>query len=176
MQNVIVSVKLQGDVKEYDLEVPVDVPSQKLAELITHNIDPNASTKGALTVRCLKPGPARLLLPDVSLAGSGLWDGILLEISPESAISDPTWEGILLGWDPLRTDEPARRSSSTSRGPRPDKSEPPVAKPMPPSHAPPSSTPLPTPLDDLEWLPLMNEEPSNGETPDDVGTSGWKKI
>jgi hypothetical protein len=172
MLSVIVSVRLEGDIKEYDLEVPVDVPSQKLAELIIHNIDPHASTKGALAVRCLKPGSARLLSPDVSLARAGLWDGVLLEISPESAISGPTWAGILLGWDPLRTDEPVKVAPpSITRNPRSTASSPPVAEPQPP----PATIPTPTPLDDVEWLPLMDNA-KDSQTPDDTNGSDWTQV
>jgi len=163
MQSVIVSVKLQGDGKEYDLEVPADVPSRKLAELIVHNIDPNSSTRGALAIRCLKPGTANLLSPDVSLAGSGLWDGVLLEIIPESVISGPTWAGILLGWDPLGTDVPARKTPSIPRNSQAGGPEQPPANPPPP---PPITSPS---LDDIEWLPLMDDLPGQEKLDETAG-------
>jgi len=169
MQSVIVSVKLQGDGKEYDLEVPADVPSRKLAELIVHNIDPQASTRGALAIRCLKPGAANLLPPDISLAGSGLWDGVLLEIIPEDAISSPTWAGILLGWDPLGTDVPERKAPSIPRNSQAGNPKQPTTNPPPPS-------PITSPSqDDIEWLPLMDDLPGQ-EKPDKTDDSGWKKI
>lgn len=168
MQSVIVSVKLQGQDREYDLEVPADVPSRKLAELIIHNLDPNASAEGALMIRCLKPGAVTMLPADISLAGSGLWDGVLLEIIPEGVISGPTWAGILLGWDPLGTGEPARKAHPISRKPQTDRSEQPIPKPPPP--------PIPsTAPDDIEWLPLMDDLPGR-EKPDESDDSDRKKI
>ena len=169
MQSVIVSVKLQGDGKEYDLEVPANVSSRKLAELILHNIDPNSSTRGTLVIRCLKPGPANLLPPDVSLAGLGLWDGVLLEIIPEGVISGPTWAGILLGWDPLGTDVPARKPTHTPRNSQTGKPEQPAPRLSP---TPPAASPS---LDDIEWLPLMDDRPGQ-EKPDETDDSGWTKI
>lgn len=131
MPNVIVSVKLKGQIKEYDLEVPADVPAQKLAELITHNLDPNAATKGALMMRCIKPGAARVLAPGETLAQAGLWDGVFLEIGPTNAILPETWADILLVWEPLELDSPPPKP-----GPKPV--VPDLAKPKPPPPTPPS--------------------------------------
>lgn len=152
MPSVIVSVKLKGEVKEYDLEVPADVPAQKLAELITHNLDPKAATKGALTVSCLKPGKVRTLAPDETLAGAGLWDGVFLEISPTGTILPSTWADMLVEWVPLEL-EP-----STSRPlPRPVEPVRKKAKPTPPQ-LPPQKDSKPPPLPTEAFDPFMSEE------------------
>lgn len=155
MKSVIISVKLKGKDQEYDLEVPANVPAEKLAELITHNLDPYASTRGALTVRSLKPGSVRMLPPTMTLAEAGLWDGVFLEIGPADSIADSTWADILMGWVPLDLDTPADR-----KPPRPVPPKTTLAKPTPDRRH--ISPPLPEPGPAVSWMggntPILSAE------------------
>lgn len=192
MQSVIVSVKLQGEDQEYDLEVPAQVPSRKLAELIIHNLDPDNAFKDATTVRCLKPGPVRPLPPDMSLAAAGLWDGVYLEIGPEGAVTDPSWVGILLGWAPLEPEKIAVRPVNTPQVTVTPPSSP-ASKPAPPfapqSAPQPVPQPVPQPAPEpaglqVEWVPLIDDAEPTSERPPgkpvDSDTSledaGWKLV
>jgi hypothetical protein len=150
MPSVIVSVKLKGEVKEYDLEVPADVPAQKLAELIMHNLDPKATTKGALTVRCLKPGAVQMLAPEVTLAEAGLWDGVFLEIGPTDTVLPATWADILLVWEPLDLDASPSKPIHRPADPGPKK-----AKPAPPPQQKVEKPPPPPPV---QFDPIFSEE------------------
>lgn len=99
MQSVIVTVKLSGIEREYDLEVPVDVPAQELAELITHNINPSSDTTQTFRMHCIRPQSNRKRLrDDESLSEAGLWDGVYLEIEPVDAVASENWQDIVIGW------------------------------------------------------------------------------
>lgn len=103
MQSAIVTVKLSGRQQEYDLEVPTEVPSRQLAELILHNLGSTKSIAEPYSVRCLKPEAfKRTLRSEESLAAAGLWDGAFLEIEPVGAIARKKWKDIVERWEPLQ--------------------------------------------------------------------------
>lgn len=168
MQSVIVSVKLKGQAVEYDLEVPAEVPSRKLAELITRNINPQAAVLANLTLRCLGPGPGRLLPLDMSLAQAGLWDGAQLEIGSQNDADNLSWHELIFGWVPIYEE--------SQPGP-PMIPAPPAPRPVTPPAPPPA--PLPRPdkpiMDDgeVEWIPLTAAPRPNHPTPDEAD-DGWK--
>ena len=156
MQSVIVSVKLKGQAVEYDLEVPAEVPSRKLAELITRNINPQAAVLANLTLRCRGPGPGRLLPLDMSLAQAGLWDGAQLEIGSQNDADNLSWHELIFGWVPIYEESqpiPRMIRAPPAPLPRPD-------KPM---------------MDDgeVEWIPLTAAPRPNNPTPDEAD-DGWK--
>jgi len=158
MSNVIVSVKLREQPREYDLEVPSDVPAQKLAELIIHNLDPTGAIRDTLSVQFLRPGITRTLTADETLADAGLWDGAFLEIGPAgstSAAVSRSWMDIVVQWEPLGLGVPDGQSRSgggwVAYPPAPD----PSPSPMPP---PPLPTPGPTQVDPSGFEPLFTDE------------------
>lgn len=165
MQSVIVSVKLKGQAVEYDLEVPAEVPSRKLAELITRNINPQAAVLANLTLRCRGPGPDRLLPLDMSLAQAGLWDGAQLEIGSRNDADNFSWHEILVGWVPIYEESQSRSRVVPAPPPAPRPAPPPVPLPRP-------DKPV---MDDgeVEWIPLTGapqpNHPAPGEADDD-----WK--
>lgn len=156
MQSVIVSVKLKGQAVEYDLEVPAEVPSRKLAELITRNINPQAAVLANLTLRCLGPGPGRLLPLDMSLAQAGLWDGAQLEIGSQNDADNLSWHELIFGWVPIYEE--------SQPGPR--------MIPAPPAPLPRPDKPM---MDDgeVEWIPLTAAPRPNHPMPDEAD-DGWK--
>jgi uncharacterized ubiquitin-like protein YukD len=106
MQSAIVSVKWYRHDRSYDLEVPATVPSQKLAELIAHNLRLDRPAKGSLAIRCIRPKQQQRLLHDTeSLADVGLWDGVHLEIGPANQLQASNWDRVLdtlqLTWEPI---------------------------------------------------------------------------
>ena len=156
MQSVIVSVKLKGQAVEYDLEVPAEVPSRKLAELITRNINPQAAVLANLTLRCRGPGPGRLLPLDMSLAQAGLWDGAQLEIGSQNDADNLSWHELIFGWVPIYEESQAS----------------PRMIPAPPAPLPRPDKPI---MDDgeVEWIPLTAAPRPNHPTPDEAD-DGWK--
>jgi hypothetical protein len=99
MQRAIVTVKLQGSDLEYDLEVPAELSSLELADLITFNLRPDRAVHQTFAVRCLKPDAfKRPLGADESLAAAGLWDGAYLVIEPMGKEAQKAWKGIVREW------------------------------------------------------------------------------
>lgn len=139
MSNVIVSVKLREQPREYDLEVPSDVPAQKLAELIIHNLDPTGAIRDTLSVQFLRPGITRTLTADETLADAGLWDGAFLEIGPAgstSAAVSRSWMDIVVQWEPLGlgVSDGLLHSGGGWPAPPPAPSPSPSPSPAPPPH------------------------------------------
>lgn len=99
MQRAIVTVKLEGSDQEFDLEVPAELPSQELANLITFNLRPDRAQQQEFAIRCLKPEPLRRTLrSDESLAAAGLWDGAYLMIEPLNREALRFWPAIVREW------------------------------------------------------------------------------
>jgi hypothetical protein len=118
MHRAIVTVKLSGSDQEYDLEVPADIPSQQLAELITHNLGLGTEATQSFIVCCLKPEMVqRELRSQESLAAAGLWDGVYLEIKPAGASTWERWKEIVERWEPLRLDEIGGMSALSEKQP-----------------------------------------------------------
>jgi hypothetical protein len=123
MQRVIVTVKLQGEARVRDLEVPAEVEAGRLAEMIAQALRWESDPAGQpIQYKIVAEPPGRVLDSQESLAEAGAWDGAWLVFqqvgnappaspkpTPESTPvpPDPVVKGPLRGWNPLGIDLPA---------------------------------------------------------------------
>ncbi len=89
MERVIVTVKRGDEAQTRDLEVPAEVESGRLAELIAHALrwDSDAAGRAGYQIEAHPPG--RFLRSDESLMSAGVWDGAWLVLHPIGSISAP---------------------------------------------------------------------------------------
>lgn len=123
MQSAIITVKWPVRDLEFDLEVPTNLASQRLIELIAHNLNLSVDTKEALVARCVKPAHLRQSLrSDQSLAEAGLWDGIYLEVGPDNSLPldkrRKVEEELKVSWISIETGQPITRTLVKPAGPR----------------------------------------------------------
>lgn len=136
MERVIVTVKGNQEVRGRDLEVPAEIESFRLAELIAVALGWENDASGQpvrYEIRAEPPG--RVLSPHESLADAGAWDGSRLVLQPiggkgagptssSSAVtpSSVATKGPVDGWKSLGIDVPgpAVPEQPTSEG---DKSQ-----------------------------------------------------
>ncbi|HNR97051.1 MAG TPA: EsaB/YukD family protein [Anaerolineae bacterium] len=79
----IVTVKVQGEARVRDLEVPTDIAASRLLELITEALRLKVDAGGQTIDFSLDAHPpGRTLLPDETLASAGVWDGAWLVLRP----------------------------------------------------------------------------------------------
>jgi uncharacterized ubiquitin-like protein YukD len=77
MENIIITLYFSVNGNVLDLEVPNNVPSEKLSEVVVKSFHLNA---GNYLFRIKKSG--KVIKRDESLAEAGVWDGEELEILP----------------------------------------------------------------------------------------------
>ena len=110
MQRVIVTVKLEGENPVRDLEVPAEVESGRLAEMIAGALRWETDPAGQpIQYEIMAEPPGRVLDAQESLADAGAWDGAWLVFRP-------------LGDAPIAVPEPVPSPPSPPR-PRPPVSE-----------------------------------------------------
>jgi hypothetical protein len=121
MQRVIVTVKREGEAKEYDLDVPAEVKVGQLATLIVQALHwDNDQAEQPSQYQIEAEPPSRVLDAAETLADAGAWDGAWLIFRPVQSItvaspspkitpparllpsSDP-----VIGWRPLDIDLPS---------------------------------------------------------------------
>lgn len=102
MERVIVSVRLENDPEEWDLELPAEVQAAQLAGLIAGALNSSSVADPPPRIEAKELG--RLLRDDETLASVGAWDGsslILVQCGPKnddaSGRGDP---------DPEQSDRP----------------------------------------------------------------------
>jgi uncharacterized ubiquitin-like protein YukD len=82
MVQVIVTVKKEGE-SARDLEVPAEMPSGELADLITKALGwQSENTSGEPNYRLAVNPPGRVLVTDESLADVEAWDGAQITVLP----------------------------------------------------------------------------------------------
>jgi len=172
LQRAIVTVKLEGEDREFDLEVPAELPSRELADLITYNLRPGRGVGEEFSIRCAKPEVLRgELEPGQSLAAAGLWDGTYLVIEPASGAAQQMWSVIVKEWvqDISKTDADSVSVANPTPEPVVVRPQPPAAvtpvRPPPlPSASPPPGSPPPAvnqpnqPPSIATWVPLSADE------------------
>src|SRR4028119_1467418 len=88
MQRVIVTVQRNDDSQVRDLEVPAELESERLAELIATALRWDTGQAGGSSRYTIEAQPlGRILQPHESLADIGAWDGSWLVLYPVVAIS-----------------------------------------------------------------------------------------
>ncbi|MBN1920444.1 MAG: EsaB/YukD family protein [Anaerolineae bacterium] len=88
MTKAIVTVKRVEEARVRDLELPVDIPSAHLAEMVATALGWNTDATGRpVSYHIEAHPPGRLLLPSETLAQAGAWDGSWLVFHPENAVS-----------------------------------------------------------------------------------------
>lgn len=85
MERAIVTVKHPTDNATYDLEVPVTVATQRLAELIVEGLHWDAR----VAYQIWAEPPGRRLNPQETLAQAGIWDGAQLTLHPQTLVAPP---------------------------------------------------------------------------------------
>jgi uncharacterized ubiquitin-like protein YukD len=114
MQRVIVTVECQERAKVLDLEVPSDVESKRLADMIAHALRWQVRSEGPQAEYEIKAEPpGRVLAPEETLAEAGVWDGAYLTIQFEgseagdvtteeqSRCEKPDGDGVVKRWRPI---------------------------------------------------------------------------
>ena len=85
MERAIVTVKHPTDNVTYDLEVPVTIAAQRLAELIVEGLHWDARVAYQIWVE----PPGRRLNPQETLAQARIWDGAQLTLHPQTLVAPP---------------------------------------------------------------------------------------
>ena len=111
MQRVIVTLNCQTKGEALDLEVPSDVESKQLADMIAHALRWKEHSEGQQAEYEIKAEPpGRVLAPEETLAEAGVWDGAHLSIQFEgsdanavtteepSRCEQPDGDGIVKRW------------------------------------------------------------------------------
>ncbi len=115
MARVIVTVKRSTEARVRDLEVPADLETTQLAELIVNALQWQSDAAGQAVRYEIKAEPlGRVLRPNESLAEAGVWDGSWLVFQPVGCrIQGPAGPpppspkaGPLGSWRPLGIDVP----------------------------------------------------------------------
>ena len=97
MIRVFVNVRRAGEAKEYDLEVPAEVPSEQLASMIAEGLGWGAPEAGTPIRYVMRAEPSgRVLRVDESLADAGLWDGAHLVFQEALTIRGRVFQPALL--------------------------------------------------------------------------------
>ena len=90
MERVIVTVKREGEARVRDLEVPAEVSSAHLAELIAHALSWEHDSKGnQVGYVIVATPPGRGLRADECLVDAGVWDGAWLVFRPVAPTQKP---------------------------------------------------------------------------------------
>lgn len=146
MQRVIVTVKREGDIQAYDLDVPAEVAIEHLATLITQALqwDNDQTVQQPIQYQIKADPPGRVLDATKTLVEAGVWDGAWLVFQPIQLTS--------------------RAASSSSK---------PIPPPMRPT---PSSDPVTgwRPLD-ID-LPSEDEVPDQKEDSTPTSRFVWKRL
>jgi len=140
MQRVIVTVKRQNEARVHDLEVPAEMPAKELAQTIARALNWDINLPGVVPQYQIEAHvsgkPGKVLQPDETLAGAGVWDGAWLVLqtagSPRGPASEPMSgtvptgtvppaSGPVVGWRPLGIDLPGKTDQSADQNetPRP---------------------------------------------------------
>src|SRR5437763_6247123 len=91
-QRVVVTVKRKDEARVRDLEVPVNIEAQRLAEMISRALRWETDMAGQRITYLIEAHPlGRLLQPDETLASAGVWDGSWLVLHP---VQPPTEAGV----------------------------------------------------------------------------------
>lgn len=107
MERVIVTVKRAGEARVRDLEVPAEVKTSQLADLIASALQWQSDPAGQAMRYEIKAEPlGRLLQPHESLADAGVWDGSWLVFQPVGAMP----------WQDTTRQPPSRPEPAPSRG------------------------------------------------------------
>jgi hypothetical protein len=134
MQRVIVTVKRQNEARVRDLEVPAEMPAKELAQTIARVLNWDINLPGAIPQYQIEAHisgkPGKVLQPDETLAGAGVWDGAWLvlqaagspRVAPSASVSrtvptgtaQPT-SGPLIGWRPLGIDLPGQGEQASGQ-------------------------------------------------------------
>lgn len=86
VERVVVEVRLQGEARGQDMEVPPDVPAAQLAGAIAAALDwPRAAGDREIEYAIEATPPGRVLGPDETLAQAQAWDGSLLVFAQREA-------------------------------------------------------------------------------------------
>ncbi len=108
MERVIVTVRRKDEPRERDLEVPAEIESNRLAELIARALRWDSDAAGQPVDYRIEVYPlGRFLRPDESLKSAGVWDGARLTLHPVGSGSMPSVSpqkkpvGPVSGWRPL---------------------------------------------------------------------------
>lgn len=87
MTKAIVTVKRVEEARVRDLELPVDIPSARLAEMVATALGWNTDAAGhRVSYHIEAHPPGRQLLPSETLAQAGAWDGSWLVFHPETVV------------------------------------------------------------------------------------------
>jgi len=81
MDRVIVTVKLDNETTEQDLELPAYMPARDLAQMIMRVLSQGSTlteTSGSYKINAHPPG--RVLEDNETLAEAGVWDGSYITI------------------------------------------------------------------------------------------------
>lgn len=82
-QRVVVTVKRKDEARVRDLEVPVNLTAERLAEMIARALRWETDMAGQRITYLIEAHPlGRMLQPDETLAGAGVWDGSWLVLHP----------------------------------------------------------------------------------------------
>ncbi|MCX7749941.1 MAG: EsaB/YukD family protein [Clostridia bacterium] len=81
MNRVIVTVEIPDSSTTYDMELPNDIPSGELAQMIAKSLhlEDNTSVRGTFFKIQADP-PGRVLGEEETLAEAGVWDGSFITL------------------------------------------------------------------------------------------------
>ncbi len=109
MEQVIVTVKREGEMRVRDIELSAGMPAQQFIAAIAQALGWDLDAAGQrLTYEVEAIPPGRVLRPEESLAQAGVWDGAMLIFRPQAAwIDQPAGSGAAKGqtgsWRSLET-------------------------------------------------------------------------
>ena len=125
MERIIATVKRADVPDTADIDLPADVESAQLADIIVSALGWNRASSSATGYRLEANPPGRTLRPDETLAEAGAWDGSVItvrlsDVTDAAAMAtqpEPPVSGPVTGWTPLGIDLPDGESRSRPKPP-----------------------------------------------------------